>query len=414
MASNRHVPEASYGPYQYEAGGTGHHFGDGHGAYETQAFSTTGLAEHTGPPVGAALGEPAVTQAFAQAPSLQAPSLPTARLQAYGPEPDAAGWDEWNPTEDSLRPVRGKHRVAKQRGGMARSSAVLGVGVIAAVGAGGMASAKEKQPPPVSVPDLATVAGTVTEEFPAAKDLPGVSTLLADDADATAAEAPLSQAALNGGDSEDGQGDPGEALRERILAQAALQQSEADRTAREDASAAAAKAAAEAAADKADAEAEKKAEAKRKAAEEAAKKAEAERLAKLAASYTLPTSNFQLTSGFGQAGGMWQNDHTGQDFAAPTGTPVKAVHSGTVKEAGWAGSYGYRIVLQLDDGTEVWYCHLSSMQVSAGADVSTKDVIGNVGSTGNSTGPHLHVEVRPGGGDPVDPLSWLRGKGLNV
>ncbi|AXK35081.1 M23 family peptidase [Streptomyces armeniacus] len=424
MASNRHAPEVSYSPYHHEVDDRGHRYGNGYGTYETQAFSPVGLAEYADPHAGPGAGEPGDAQAFAEAHAFT-PAEPHetyetqafAPVEAYGPEPEADGWDEWNPTEESIRPVRGKHRVAKQRGGMARSGAVLGVGVIAAVGAGGMATAKDKPSAPVSMPDLASMAGAVTDEIPAAKNLPGIGSLVDDDAGSDpAAHAPLSQAALNGSgtDSESGQTDPGEALRERILAQAAQQQSEADRTAREDAAAAAAKQAAEEAAKKADAEAKKKAEAKRKAAEEAKKKAEAERLAKLARSYTLPTSNFQLTSGYGQAGGMWENDHTGQDFAAPTGTPVNAVHTGTVKEAGWAGSYGYRIVLELNDGTEVWYCHLSSMQVSAGEEVNTKDVIGNVGSTGNSTGPHLHLEVRPGGGDAIDPLSWLRGKGLSV
>lgn len=386
MASKTHAPEApepSYHPY-YEVDGGGYRSGEDHGSYGTHPLSTS---------------------------------------EAYGPARDES-FDEWNPTEDSIRPVRGRHRVAKQRGGMARSGAVLGVGVIAAVGAGGMASANDKSPAAVSMPDLSSMAGSVAEQFPAAEKLPGVGSLMSDDDGgqddtvAAASQAPLSYAAVSTTDAEAGQTDPGEALRARILAQAAQQQTEADRTAREDAAAAAAQKAADAAEAKvtaeAKAEAKKKAEAKRKAEEEAARKAEAERLAKLARSYTLPTSNYQLSSGYGAAGGMWQNDHTGQDFAAPTGTPVKAVHSGTIKEAGWAGSYGYRIVLELDDGTEVWYCHLSSMQVSAGAEVSTKDVIGNVGSTGNSTGPHLHLEVRPGGADPVDPLSWLRGKGLNI
>lgn len=156
------------------------------------------------------------------------------------------------------------------------------------------------------------------------------------------------------------------------------------------------------------------AERKREAAEEKKRKAAAERRAKLAREYTAPLASFQLSAGFGQAGGMWQSDHTGQDFAAPNGTPVKAIHSGTIKEAGWAGSYGYRIVLKLNDGTELWFCHLSSMTKSAGDKVGTGDVIGRVGSTGNSSGPHLHVEVRPGGGDPVAPLPWLRDKGVNV
>lgn len=331
---------------------------------------------------------------------------------AYGPEQDGP-WDEWNPNEDSIRPPRGRHRVAKQRGGMARSSAVLGVGMIAAVGAGGMATAKDKTPAPVSMPDLASLANSVTDELPGIGDVvPGGGD--SGDEVAAAGQGPLTQAGFSVSGEGSGQTDAGEALRSRILAQAAEQQSQADRTAREEAASAAAKKAAEAAAEKAEAEKRAAAERKRKAAEEARRKAEAERLAELARSFALPLSSYTLSSSYGDSGGMWESSHTGQDFAAPTGTPVKAVHSGTVKEAGWAGSYGYRIVLELPDGTEVWYCHLSSMNVSAGAEVTTKDVIGNVGSTGNSTGSHLHLEVRPGGGDPVEPLTWLRGKGLGI
>lgn len=338
----------------------------------------------------------------------------SAAVQAvYGPEQDGP-YQEWNPTSDSVRPVRGRHRVVKQRGGMGRSGAVLGVGMMAAVGAGGMATADEK-PAPISAPDLQSFTDSLQEELPS-----GVSDLIAgDEASADtgvlAAEAPLTPAGIESDDESEGaRPGAGDALRARILAQAAQQQSAADATAREEAAEAAAEKAAKAAADKAKAERAAEAERKRKAAEEARRKAEAERLAKLARSYSIPLSSYTLSSSFGAGGSMWQNDHTGQDFAAQAGTPVMAVHSGTVKEAGWAGSYGYRIVLELGDGTEVWYCHLSSMNVSAGSEISTKDVIGNVGSTGNSTGPHLHLEVRPGGGDPIDPLSWLRGKGLSI
>ncbi|NGO68668.1 M23 family metallopeptidase [Streptomyces sp. SB3404] len=314
--------------------------------------------------------------------------------------------------------MRGKHRVGKQRsGGMARSGAVLGVGMMAAVGAGGMATAQDKDGAAISMPDI---------HLPDVEDLPGLGALVSDSSDSSggsgeqagAQAAPLTQAGLTREQAAEGSQDPGEALRARILAQADQQRDSADDEAREQAAqAAAAKAAAEAER-KADAEAAREkreaAERKRKAEEEKKRKAEAERRAKLARQFTAPLSSYRLSAGYGQAGGMWQNDHTGQDFAAPNGTPVKAIHSGTIKEAGWAGSYGYRVILQLDDGTELWFCHLSSMTTSAGAKVSTGDVIGRVGSTGNSSGPHLHVEVRPGGGDAIDPLAWLRGKGIGV
>ncbi|WKX71200.1 M23 family metallopeptidase [Streptomyces sp. XD-27] len=347
---------------------------------------------------------------------------------APGAADDGEPWEEWNPTEESVAPVRGRHRVVKQRGGtMARSGAVLGVGVIAAVGAGGMATAKDRPNAPISMPDLAHVADEVQDALPDTKDLPVIGPLISDgDPSGTGTRGsgtPLSQAGLTPQDRASGTTDAGEALRARIMQQAEQQQTAADEAQREAAARAEAAAAAKAAAEQkakdvaqqkaAKAEAERKAaeEAERKAAE-AARKAEAERRAKLAASYALPLASYTLTSSFGEAGDMWSADHTGQDFAAPTGTPVKAVHGGTITEAGWAGSYGYRIVLTLEDGTEVWYCHLSSMVRTSGS-VSTGDVIGRVGATGNVTGPHLHLEVRPGGGAPIDPLAWLREHGQN-
>ncbi|GFE15169.1 peptidase [Streptomyces glebosus] len=336
-------------------------------------------------------------------------------------------WEEWNPTEDSTRSVRGKHRVAKQRGGgFARGGTVLGVGVIAAVGASGMASAEDRPPVPISMPDIGGMADDLSEKLPDAKELPGIGDLISDDgsAAADAASAPADGTATvasmgTGADTGNAAG-AGEALRSRILQQADAQQGNAEQEAPEAAEKAAVQqAAAEAAAHQKSAEkaaAAKKAaemEAKRKAEEAARRKAEAERLAKLAKSFIAPVSSYTLTASFGQAGDRWAADHTGQDFAAPTGTPVKAVHSGTITQAGWAGSYGYRIVLTLDDGTELWFCHLSSMVKTSGK-VSTGDVIGRVGATGNVTGPHLHLEVRPGAGDPIDPMPWLRDHGLSV
>ncbi|WP_415947285.1 M23 family metallopeptidase [Streptomyces sp. KLOTTS4A1] len=322
-------------------------------------------------------------------------------------------FEEWNPTEESIRPVRGRHRVAKQRGGLARSSTVLGVGVIAAVGAGGIASAKDRPPVPISMPDLGEQA----------KKLPVVGDLIADDAASEAPEqATVAQAAgatqplaVDGSGSQDEAAtDAGEALRARILEQAQNQENEAEAAEQAAAEQAAAEKAAKEAAEQKEAAEKEAAEVKRKAEEEARRKAEAERLAKLAASYSLPTSSYTITSTFGQAGSMWASgSHTGLDFAAPSGTPIKSVHTGTVKEAGWSGSYGYRTVVELEDGTELAYNHQSSIGVSVGQKVTTGDVIGRVGSTGNSTGPHLHFEVETAGGSLIDPMAWLQSKGLN-
>ncbi|GGX91509.1 M23 family metallopeptidase [Streptomyces fructofermentans] len=342
-----------------------------------------------------ASNRPAPTTSFA--PSEQSDDKPD--TFGYGIARNEESWEPWNPTEDSIRPVRGKHRVSKQRGGgLARSSTVLGVGVIAAVGAGGMATAQTGKPPvSISMPDL-----------------PNVGSLISDDTEPQGSSTPLTAVGLTSADAEEGNADAGEALRARIMLQAEQQQDQVDREAQASAEAAAAKKAATLAAKEKEAAETKAAAAKKKAEDEAKAKAEAARLAELAKQYTLPTSSYTITSTFGQAGALWSSGyHTGLDFAAPTGTPIKAIHSGTITQAGWDGSYGYRTVLTLDDGTELWFAHQSSISVSVGQKVATGDVIGRVGATGNVTGAHLHLEVHTSGGGDIDPMAWLRGKGLN-
>ena len=94
---------------------------------------------------------------------------------------------------------------------------------------------------------------------------------------------------------------------------------------------------------------------------------------------------------------MRSGDHTGLDIGAPTGTPIKAAASGTVTFAGVKKSYGYMVVISHGDGIETYYGHCSKLYVTAGEKVSQGEVIAAVGSTGNSTGPHLHLEVRVNG-----------------
>ena len=111
-----------------------------------------------------------------------------------------------------------------------------------------------------------------------------------------------------------------------------------------------------------------------------------------------------VTSGFGE---RWGRMHQGIDFGAPTGTPVGAGGRGTVTFAGWnAGGFGNLVVIQHRLGFQTWYGHLSAVHVSAGQAVAGGSRIGSVGSTGNSTGPHLHFEVRHNG-TPVNPAGYL-------
>ena len=98
--------------------------------------------------------------------------------------------------------------------------------------------------------------------------------------------------------------------------------------------------------------------------------------------------------------------HGGIDIAAPAGTEVRAARSGTVSRAGWAGAYGYAVYVEHADGSQTRYAHLSHFAVTVGRTLAQSEVLGYVGSTGASTGPHLHFELRFGG-RTVDPLGYL-------
>ncbi len=150
---------------------------------------------------------------------------------------------------------------------------------------------------------------------------------------------------------------------------------------------------------------ERQEEEKKKKAEEAAAK-EAAR-----PKFALPVSQQGLSASFGQSGGMWMSVHTGIDFPVSYGTPVMAATDGTVRTQ-YNSAYGNMAIVTAPDGTETWYCHLSSTKIRGGK-VKAGDVIAYSGNSGNSTGPHLHFEVRPGGGSAIDPLAWLRSHGLD-
>jgi murein DD-endopeptidase MepM/ murein hydrolase activator NlpD len=124
-----------------------------------------------------------------------------------------------------------------------------------------------------------------------------------------------------------------------------------------------------------------------------------------------PLASVQLTATFGQYG-LWSSYHTGLDFNGDTGDSIYAIANGVVTSASYDGAYGNKTVVTLEDGTEIWYCHQTSFNVSVGDVVRGGEVIGTVGSTGHVTGSHLHLEVRPGGGDPVDPYAAMQQHGL--
>ncbi|WP_406091713.1 M23 family metallopeptidase [Streptomyces sp. NBC_01013] len=205
-------------------------------------------------------------------------------------------------------------------------------------------------------------------------------------------------------------------LADRIDAQADAQQHQADVAAKK----------AEAAAKK-KAEAKKQAEAKAAAKAKAAARAEearesAARAARAAerarlGSFQLPVAGSYVSTGYKSSGSLWSSgSHSGIDFHAASGSSVVAVGAGTVVEAGWGGAYGNNIVLRMTDGTYTQYGHLSSIGVSVGQTVAAGGQIGLSGSTGNSTGPHLHFEARttPSYGSDMDPVAYLRAHGLSV
>ena len=160
----------------------------------------------------------------------------------------------------------------------------------------------------------------------------------------------------------------------------------------------------------------KEQEEKRKAAEEAKRKKAAARLAQTTTpgavtgslngmSISRPVSAIMISSRFGSSGSR-RSGHTGLDLACNTGAPITPISAGTVTFAGYKCSYGNLIIIDHGNGVQSYYAHCNSINVGVGQSVSTGTVIGGVGSTGNSTGPHLHLEIRVNG-TPINPEGYL-------
>lgn len=113
-----------------------------------------------------------------------------------------------------------------------------------------------------------------------------------------------------------------------------------------------------------------------------------------------------ITSRYGVSSSIRKSTHTGLDIAATTGTPIKVVANGTVTSASYSGAYGNLVKVSHENGVETWYAHTSKMYVTVGQTVTAGEVIATVGSTGNSTGPHLHFEIRING-EHVNPQNYL-------
>jgi murein DD-endopeptidase MepM/ murein hydrolase activator NlpD len=129
--------------------------------------------------------------------------------------------------------------------------------------------------------------------------------------------------------------------------------------------------------------------------------------------YVKPTSG-RTSSCYGM---RWGVLHGGVDIAAPIGTPIYAAHSGVVARAGTATGFGYAVYIRGDDGAVTVYGHVNEYFVRAGERVVAGELIAEVGNRGQSTGPHLHFEVHPGGamyGGQTNPVPWLRARGVSI
>ena len=113
-----------------------------------------------------------------------------------------------------------------------------------------------------------------------------------------------------------------------------------------------------------------------------------------------------ITSRFGANESIRDHTHMGMDIAAPNGTDIKAAADGTITYSGWMGGYGNLIIISHGNGIQTYYGHCSKLYTSVGEEVKAGDIIAAVGSTGNSTGNHLHFEIRKNGSQ-INPQKYL-------
>ncbi|QDQ12510.1 M23 family metallopeptidase [Streptomyces spectabilis] len=132
--------------------------------------------------------------------------------------------------------------------------------------------------------------------------------------------------------------------------------------------------------------------------------------------WVAPVETYELSAGFDSAGERWARRHTGQDFAVDIGAPVRAVGEGRVVRVSCGGAFGIEVVVRHQDGYYTQYAHLAAVTVDQGDAVRAGQWVGQAGTTGNSTGPHLHFEARltPDLGSGVDPAKWLAERGVSL
>ena len=135
-------------------------------------------------------------------------------------------------------------------------------------------------------------------------------------------------------------------------------------------------------------------------------------VAPIRAAWVNPNQAARVTSCFGQ---RWGRLHAGIDLAAPDHTPIVAAGAGVVVRAGAADGYGNAVLIDHGNGYLTHYGHLSEIEVRVGERVAAGDEIGKEGSTGHSTGPHLHFEVHQGSyKNPIEPTAWMREHGVEI